>query len=97
MNMNIGPERIISTSLFLIMKSSAVVGEAQESESSTVLEEVTVTAQKREQSLQDVGIAVTAFSGDRLQSMGIDNLGKMQFFTPNLRISPTVTGRNDTF
>src|SRR5690606_36410185 len=30
-----------------------------------VLEEITVTAQKREQSLQDVGISVTAFSGEQ--------------------------------
>ncbi|MGH8167792.1 MAG: hypothetical protein ACREQ1_11165, partial [Woeseiaceae bacterium] len=29
-----------------------------------VLEEIVVTAQKREQSLQDVGVAVTAFSGE---------------------------------
>jgi iron complex outermembrane receptor protein len=31
-----------------------------------VLEEVIVTAQKREESLQDVGISVSAFSGDQL-------------------------------
>ncbi len=31
-----------------------------------VLEEVTVTAQKREQSLRDVGIAVTAFTGEQI-------------------------------
>jgi hypothetical protein len=31
-----------------------------------VLEEIRVTAQKREQSLQDVGISVTAFSGDQI-------------------------------
>ena len=30
-----------------------------------LLEEVIVTAQKREQSLQDVGISVTAFSGEQ--------------------------------
>jgi iron complex outermembrane receptor protein len=35
-----------------------------------VLEEVVVTAQKREQSLQDVGISVSAFSGEQLQALG---------------------------
>ena len=34
-----------------------------------VLEEVIVTAQKREQSLQDVPIAVSAFSGQMLQAV----------------------------
>lgn len=39
--------------------------------SGAVLEEVVVTAQKREQSLQDVGISVTAFSGDQLNNLGM--------------------------
>lgn len=38
-----------------------------------VLEEVVVTAQKREQSMQDVGISVTAFTGDQLQQLGYTN------------------------
>ncbi|MEK9542995.1 MAG: TonB-dependent receptor plug domain-containing protein, partial [Luminiphilus sp.] len=37
-----------------------------------VLEEVVVTAQKREQSLQDVGIAVSAFTGEQIQQLGWD-------------------------
>ncbi|MEH6519405.1 MAG: TonB-dependent receptor [Halioglobus sp.] len=57
-----------------------------------MLEEVIVTAQKREQSLQDVGIAVTAFSGDTMQAMGIDSISKIQDMTPNLRIKSTITG-----
>ena len=36
-----------------------------------MLEEVIVTAQKREQSLQDVPISVSAFSGAALQEAGI--------------------------
>ena len=40
-----------------------------------VLEEVTVTAQKREQSLQDVGIAVTAFTGDQLRAVSSTRRG----------------------
>lgn len=35
------------------------------------LEEVIVTAQKREQSLQDVPIAVAAFSNEMLQKAGV--------------------------
>ena len=38
-----------------------------------LLEEVIVTAQKREQSAQDVGIAITAFSGTQLNQLGIVN------------------------
>ncbi|MFV8783970.1 TonB-dependent receptor [Microbulbifer sp. SA54] len=38
----------------------------------SVLEEVTVTAQKREQSMQDVSVAVSAFSGDAIDKMGFE-------------------------
>jgi len=39
----------------------------------SVLEEVTVTAQKREQNMQDVGVSVTAYSGDQMKALGITN------------------------
>lgn len=38
----------------------------------SVLEEIVITAQKREQSLQDVGIAVSAFSGEQMDQLGWD-------------------------
>ncbi|GAA5524850.1 pesticin receptor [Microbulbifer aestuariivivens] len=38
----------------------------------SVLEEVTVTAQKRQQSMQDVSIAVSAFTGDAIEKMGFE-------------------------
>ena len=36
-----------------------------------VLDEVVVTAQKRQQDSQDVGIAITAFTGDQLRALGV--------------------------
>jgi iron complex outermembrane receptor protein len=50
------------------------------------LEEVVVTAQKREQNMQDVGISVTAMSGDNLRSLGITSSADIASFTPNLSI-----------
>lgn len=38
-----------------------------------VLEEVVVTAQKREQSIQDVGISISAFTGDQIHELGYTN------------------------
>lgn len=40
--------------------------------SQSVIEEVLVTAQKREQSMQDVSVAVTAFSGAAIEKMGFE-------------------------
>ena len=49
-----------------------------------LLEEIIVTAQKREQSLQDVGIAVTAFTGDQLKELGVVNSTDVAAMTPGL-------------
>lgn len=50
---------------------------------SVFLDEIIVTAQKREQSLQDVSIAVTAFSGEQLDALNIQDATKIVQFTPN--------------
>lgn len=55
----------------------------------TVLEEITVTAQKRAESLQDTPIAVTAFTETSLQNKGIDNIAEVANFTPNLIFDTT--------
>ena len=39
-------------------------------ESSAVLEEIIVTAQKRQENLQSLGISVSAFDGDTLNALG---------------------------
>ncbi len=43
-----------------------------------------VTAQKREENLQDVPISVQAFSGDLLDARGIDEPKDLQLITPGL-------------
>ena len=40
---------------------------------STVLEEITVTAQKREQLAKDVGIAITTFSAKQMDALGFES------------------------
>lgn len=54
--------------------------------SAAVLEEVVVTAQKREQSLQDVGIAVSAFTGDQMKSLGWDSSDDVVSQTPGVSL-----------
>jgi outer membrane receptor protein involved in Fe transport len=47
------------------------------------LEEITVTARKTEESLQDVPISVTAFSAEMLQDMGVRDNEEVAYFTVN--------------
>ncbi|NIB38375.1 TonB-dependent receptor [Pseudomaricurvus alkylphenolicus] len=51
------------------------------------LEEIIVTAQKRETSLQDTPIAISAFSGDGLEELGIENAEDLTRFVPGADFS----------
>ena len=62
-----------------------------------MLEEIKVTAQKREQSLQDVGIAITAFNSDQLRVLDIQKSFDIAKFTPGLHISGNIAGQNTQF
>lgn len=49
-----------------------------------VLEEVVVTAQKREQQAQDVGISITAYSGDQIDALGYTNAQQVAAMAPGV-------------
>jgi len=51
------------------------------------LEEIVVTAQIREQSLQDVPISVSAVSGDKLNEAGIEKIDDLVSFVPNIHMT----------
>jgi len=58
------------------------------------IEEVVVTAQKRSQNLQDIGIAVTAFSGDDIRDLGLGNPKDLAAQTPGMDIKTSVGNQN---
>ncbi|WP_143735427.1 TonB-dependent receptor plug domain-containing protein, partial [Microbulbifer mangrovi] len=60
------------TLLFSAIALAGTLGASSALAQQSVLEEVTVTAQKREQSMQDVSVAVSAFSGDAIDKMGFE-------------------------
>ena len=62
-----------------------------------VLEEVVVTAQKREQSLQDVPVAVTAFTGERLVESGVRDFFEVSNIDPALIVGKSQTSTSATF
>ncbi len=59
-----------------------------------VLEEVIVTATKRAESLQDIPVAVNAFSADTIQEAGINNAGDLAILTPALNINTNITAKS---
>ncbi|MGA1218049.1 MAG: hypothetical protein ACO3VD_08720, partial [Pseudomonadales bacterium] len=62
----------------------APVVQAEQAASSNAIEEVIVSAQRRQESIQDVPIAVSAFSGTMLEDRQIINTSDLQMNTPNV-------------
>ena len=54
---------------------------------SAVLEEITVTAQKRAENLQDVPISMTALDGERMEEAGISSFSDLSSLVPNFEIA----------
>ena len=75
--------KICALSLLLTTPLSQIFAD----EARSVLEEVVVTAQKKEQSLMDAAIDVTAFSGEQLTVSGIDDVFGISKAIPGLTIN----------
>jgi len=73
--------------LLMLGASCAVLGAtpaiAQDS-GGALLEEIVVTAEKREQSLQDVPVAVTAYTSERREVLGVNTVEDLARMTPSL-------------
>ncbi|MCF7981327.1 MAG: TonB-dependent receptor plug domain-containing protein, partial [Pseudomonadales bacterium] len=68
----------------LATASGVAAAEESKSKGFYVLEEIVVTARKREESLQDAPISITAFSGEGLEQRNITALADISQITPNL-------------
>jgi len=90
------PIKKVSTmiSLALLSMSSSVIAQTQSTDKkNNGIETIEVTAQKRVQSVQDVPIAITAFSGEMISDMGLNTSNDLAEKTPNLTIGqPTGDG-----
>ena len=63
----------------------------------SLLEEIIVTAQKREQNIQDIPVAVTALSGDELVEHGITDMFDLQQSAPGLIVDQSQTATTANF
>jgi iron complex outermembrane receptor protein len=50
------------------------------------LDKMVVTAQKREQQVEEVPIAITAYSGDFMDKLGITGMGQLADYVPGLQV-----------
>lgn len=62
-----------------------------------ILEEVVVTAEKREASIQDVGITMTAFTGDQIDRLGFQQSTDVARLTAGVHVSGASAGQDAQF
>ena len=82
----------------LVSASGVAAAEESKSRGFYVLEEIVVTARKRQESLQDAPISITAFSGEGLEQRNITALADISQITPNLvfNASAPISGSSAT-
>ena len=90
--------------LGLLMSGGSAIAQAPsetkpagaESESAETLEAITVTARRREESLQDTPVAITALSADALERQQIVSTTDLDKVAPNIQFHSygTLTGNN---
>ena len=75
----------------------AYAQENGEEDSARTLQTVTITATKREQTLQDVPVAVSVVGDEVIEQSEITDLNDLQSIVPSLRVSQLQTSANTNF
>src|SRR4051812_10068371 len=78
---------LLATSALLAAALGASAHAQTAAESGATIEELVVTAEKRSQSLQDVPVAISAFTSEKRDLVGINTIQDMTNFTPGLEYS----------
>jgi len=89
LNMSIKSRALVTTALV----ASFLGGAAAYAQ----VDRIVVTAQKREQTLQDTPVAVTALTEETLEQAQIRDASDLQFLVPSLRVSQFASSTNTEF
>lgn len=82
----------VSAGALAALCSTTAMAQQAPPDRATTIDEVIVTAQRREQAAQDVGIALSVLSGESLIQQGVTNVNQLQNATPNLEVEPAFGG-----
>ena len=78
----------------LAIAMSALLGGGAQAADAQVLEEIVVTATKREANLQDIPVSITAFTTDDIQRRGFRGLDDYASFIPGIALGQREPGGN---
>jgi len=78
---------ILRSQLIIVSAIALLVGTpAQAQQHGGQIEEIVVTAQKRVENVQDVPIAITAYTAEKLQQKGLTDITRLSALTPNVNL-----------
>jgi outer membrane receptor protein involved in Fe transport len=80
--------------MFALQSQAAFAAEAETAAGPTAVTEVIVTAQKRQENIQNVGMSIQAATGDKLTQMGIHDTEGLAKIVPGFQFTPTYYGTN---
>jgi iron complex outermembrane recepter protein len=75
---------LLSCAISSVLGLGGAAALAQETSRTSILEEVVVTAEKREANIQDVPVAVSAYTSERRDTLGLNTVEDFARFTPSL-------------
>lgn len=85
--MNLETKALLLGAITVTATCPALAQDAPATSEDAALEEVVVTAERRETRLQDTPISVTALNATALEARGVRNLSALDTYTPNLQLN----------
>ncbi len=79
------------TSLVAALLGMGAQGAVAQENDNPIIDEIIVTAQRREQDLHEVPIAITAISGTELENSGVPDVAELGMVAPSLRITTSTS------
>jgi len=87
---------VLAIAMAMAVTANTVMAQDDQDEEFMGLEEVIVTATKRAESMQEVGMAITAISSQELERLGAVSLLDFAVRVPNLAMAYEADGRFDS-
>ena len=87
---------LLGCAIAAVLPGAGVVAQETETPTGSTFEEVIVTAQRREQSIYDVPVALSAFTPETIERQGIQDLTDIGKFVPNLNVTEFSAGHTSS-
>lgn len=84
---------LMSTALICAYAVPAAAQSAPAQDGRSIMGDIVVTAQKREERLQDVGVSITAFNADQIEKLNIPSSTELVALAPNVESRQVWGGR----